>query len=80
MTEEDRKKIEDIMAGITCSKDFTCAASGFETLCTAEDIGFKSHIECLEPDPRQCTFAMAFDSGHLCRCPVRVYLAKELRR
>jgi hypothetical protein len=42
------KKIEEIMDGMKCPKDFRCAESGFEGLCKAEDIGLENHLLCLE--------------------------------
>ena len=48
MKAEVSKKIEEIMAGMKCPKDFRCADSGFERLCRAEDIGLENHLLCFE--------------------------------
>ncbi len=80
MNEADRKKIEEIMAGMKCPKDFKCGKSGFERLCHARDIGIESFLDCLEDNPLSCSFALPFGLGHLCQCPLRVYLAKTLSK
>jgi hypothetical protein len=78
MDEGDRKEIEEIMAGITCPKDFKCAESGFEELCRARNVGLESFLECRDEDPETCSFSTQFGFGHFCQCPVRVHLAKKL--
>ena len=83
MNEEEKKKIEEIIGGLKCSKGFTCAQSGFEGLCKARDIGLKSVLLCLEENPEACEFALysgAWPDGHFCcQCPVRVHLATKVK-
>ena len=80
MKEEIRKNIEEIIDGINCSKDFKCVESGFEKLCKVSDIGIEDSLVCLEcQDLLQCAFAVRYDKMHFCQCPVRVYLAKNLK-
>ena len=78
MTEEDREKIQELMGGMQCPKNFKCADSGFESLCRARDFGLDKFLECLEESPSDCPFALPFGSTHFCQCPLRVYLAKAL--
>jgi len=80
MGEDEREKIEEIMNGLTCPKNFACAQSGFERLCKARDFGLESFLDCLEEKPETCNFALAFGYGYLCQCPLRVYLAKKLKK
>jgi hypothetical protein len=80
MKDEDRKKIEEILAGLQCPKNFKCADGGFERLCKARDIGLKNYLDCLEGNPSACSFALSFGYGYLCCCPLRVYLSKELKK
>ncbi len=80
MKDEDRKKIEEIMAGMQCPKKFKCAEHGFERLCKAKDIGLESYLGCLEENPSSCSFALSFGEGHLCQCPLRVYLFNKLKK
>jgi hypothetical protein len=80
--EKVRKRIGEIIGEMDCPKHFKCAESGFENLCKASDFGDEHHLECLqEPYPR-CEFALHTDSSgkgiRFCRCPLRVYLAREL--
>jgi len=80
MEEEARKKIEELMAGMQCPKNFKCEELGFERLCKARDFGLESYLDCIEENPRDCPFALPFGYGHLCKCPLRVYLAKKLKK
>ncbi len=79
MKDDDRKRIEEIMAGMQCPKDFKCAENGFETLCRSEDRGVDNYLDCLEDDPDACAFSLSFGFGHYCQCPLRVFLAKNLK-
>ena len=79
MTENDKKSIENIIGELGCSKDLRCCKSGLDVLCKARDVGTKSILECLEDDPEECHFSFAlFGYGHLCKCPLRVYIAEQL--
>ncbi|MFC1535204.1 hypothetical protein ACFL7M_17790 [Thermodesulfobacteriota bacterium] len=80
MKEEVRKKIEEIIDGINCPKDFKCVEGGFERLCKTSDIGLEQSLVCLECQQLlQCQFAVKYDKTYFCQCPVRVYLAKNLK-
>jgi len=73
-------KIKEIIGGMKCPKDFICYKSGFEKLCKAEDVGKKSILLCLEENPIDCKFSLPIGSTYYCQCPLRVYLAKNLKR
>lgn len=83
MADEVRRKIKEIMGEMTCPHDFACARSGFNRLCTVEDKGMESFLVCLEcagDAHPPCTFRLSFGYSYYCRCPLRVFLAKELNR
>lgn len=80
MEEHVRKRIEEIIGQMQCAKDFTCAESGFENLCKAKDLGLETFLECMEDDPLHCLFSMSFAHGYFCACPLRVYIAKKLKK
>jgi hypothetical protein len=80
MKDDDRKKIEEILAGMNCPKNFKCADGGFERLCKAEDKGLDNYLVCLEGNPSACSFALSFGFRYFCCCPLRVYLSKELKK
>jgi hypothetical protein len=73
-----KKEIEEIIREFECPKGFRCYKSGFKLLCRARDIGMESFLECLEEAPRSCRFSLPFDIGHLCECPLRIYVSKKL--
>ncbi len=79
MKDEDRRKVEEIMDGMQCTKNFKCAESGFKHLCSSKDFGVENYLDCLEENPSACPFALSFGYSHLCQCPLRVFLAKKLK-
>ena len=80
MEKKLRKTIKKVMARMRCARNFECAESEFDTLCEAEDFGLEHYIECLEPEPLHCSFALCFGAGYLCSCPLRVYVSKNLKK
>ncbi|MFC1845329.1 hypothetical protein ACFLZ5_11165 [Thermodesulfobacteriota bacterium] len=85
MKKEGKKNIEEVLVekivgGMQCPKDFQCTKIGFERLCKAEDIGEESCLECLEKNPLDCPFVIDLRYAKLCRCPLRIYIAKNLEK
>jgi len=74
---ESRQK--KIIKTIQCSKDFKCYESKFKDLCKAKDIGLKSFLLCLE-ETHDCNFSIYFIDEYLCKCPLRVFAAKEMKK
>jgi hypothetical protein len=80
--EQDRKiDVEQIMGQLKCPKDFQCCMSGFKDLCRARSFGLveDSLLVCLEKHPRTCKF-LALERGYLCECPLRIYIARKLKK
>jgi hypothetical protein len=44
MDRKDKKKIEEIIDGLKCPKDFLCYKSKFDSLYIAKDIGMKLNL------------------------------------
>jgi hypothetical protein len=90
ITPEERTKLEEIMHGMKCPKNFKCAMYGFKPLCKVKDVSMgafnrdESTLECLEKDPAACPFASSIQVGnevtYFCQCPLRVYIAKKLKQ
>lgn len=80
MDQDHSKEIERIMGQIECPKGFQCYQSGFETLCKAKAIeGELLKLVCLEAKPLECKF-LSIKRGFICECPLRLYLAKHLKK
>jgi hypothetical protein len=73
------KEIEEILGDLKCPKDFECYKSGLKVLCRAKDIGLEQFLECLEEEPIWCKFSFSFGNSYLCKCPLRVFIAKKLK-
>ena len=80
MEKDNERKIREIIDGLKCPKDFRCYKSGFEYLCKAEDIGQDTFLVCHEKDSAGCKFSVSFGKGHFCKCPLRIYIAKEFNK
>jgi hypothetical protein len=80
MEEDQRKEVEELIGQMQCSKDFRCYQSGLEVRCKAKDIGIELFLECLEENPQKCSFSFRIASTNLCQCPLRVYIAKKLKK
>jgi hypothetical protein len=64
-----------------CPKGFKCTERGFENLCKAKNFGDEQSLQCFEETSPPYPFAGVYDYGFqmgFCRCPLRVYLAKNL--
>ena len=73
-------EIEKIISTIECKKDIKCYESNFENICKAKDIGLKLFLVCLEENPQTCHFSLSFGKEYYCKCPLRIYIAKELKK
>ena len=77
---EHKQRIEQIINTMECRKDFECYKSEFENLSKVRDLGIEGFIECLEKTPQVCNFSIPFGNTHFCKCPLRIYVAKNLNR
>lgn len=80
MNAKHKQKIEEIMGGMKCPKDFKCAKSGFKQLCKSKDFGVEDCLVCLEKEVVPCHFALSFGDECFCQCPLRIYLGKKLKK
>ena len=80
LNEKAKREIQEIMTKMRCPEDFRCYTSGFERLCKARDIGLKLYLQCLEEQPNECNFSFHCGDEFYCSCPLRVYLAKKVRK
>ena len=80
MERDHKQRIEEIIGTMKCPKNFLCYQSGTESLCRARDIGIESFLVCLESNTGRCEFSVSFGNSYFCQCPLRVYIAKKLRK
>jgi len=77
MPEKHKNKTEEFIR--YCPEDCKCYEPGVGVRCKAEDVGLQSFVRCLEKDPKKCSFSVAYAYSYYCKCPVRVYVAKNLK-
>jgi len=80
MKQDPNIKIEEILDGLKCPKNYLCYTSGHEKVCEVKDIGLESFLVCLERNPTGCKFCVKFGGIHFCECPLRIYIAKKLKK
>ena len=80
MEPDHKKEIEKIIREFDCPKGFVCYTSGFDSLCKAEDIGLEPYLACLDERPEECLFLLSYANVHYCDCPLRLYIAKKLKK
>jgi hypothetical protein len=80
MEQDLEKKINEITEKFECPKGFSCYTEGFENLCKAKDIGLHSILECLDKDGPLCLFSINVRDTYYCECPLRVYIARNLKK
>jgi len=74
MKEKHKKKIAELIKTTDCEKGFKCRE--LKNLCKAADYGLPGYAECLEQGT--CQFKVPYGNIVFCRCPVRVYIVKNL--
>ncbi len=77
--EAHKRQIETIVGAMRCPKDFSCCEAGFIDLCKAEDRSLPGYLDCLDEKSKRCVFSLSFGHSRLCKCPLRVYLGKNLK-
>jgi len=80
MEEGYRARITQLIGEIDCPKSFRCVESEFSELCRAMDVGRETYLLCFETEPAACPFSIYFAKACYCRCPLRVYIAKNMKR
>lgn len=60
------RSMEDV---VRCPKDLACCKTG--------RIRADSPLACLSENPQRCVFSSRHMQGYLCKCPVRIYIAKN---
>ena len=78
MDEERLKEIKIIIDKSTCPNGCKCYNIKPDEICKARATDLENLLECLEDDPEQCTFSMAFGGTYFCKCQTRIELAKIL--
>ena len=78
--QDEKEQIEKIIGGLKCQKGFECYKSGFASLCKVKDIGLDSLLICLDGKAQKCKFATSLGDYQICKCPLRLYIAKNLRK
>ena len=68
----------ETLPGQTLLSECQSYKPGLGFSCNALDIGLDSYVRCLAKDI-ECPFSVPYADSIFCKCPPRVYLAKNLR-
>lgn len=75
-----KARIEEITTNMKCRKDFECYKSGFEKLSRVKRLENTDLFQCLEEKSYQCEHSFPFADGYFCKCPLRAYITKHLKK
>jgi hypothetical protein len=67
------------LPGLTLLAECERYEPGVGFACKAIDVGLDSYVRCLEEDS-ECLFSVPCTDSLFCKCPARVYFAKELEK
>lgn len=73
-------QVKEIMAAIECPKDFECYKSGFEKIGKVKNLEAENLCVCLEENAQSCKFSFSYGNVYFCKCPLRLYIAKKLKK
>ena len=80
MEQDLEKELRKAIGDLECPKAFKCCTEGLENISKVRDIGLGSYLECLEENAFACPFSVYFGDSYYCECPLRVYIAKKLKK
>jgi len=80
MEPDHEREIRQLISEFDCPKNFICYKSGFSNLCKAEDIGLEPYLECFDESSKECAFLLSYANVRFCDCPLRLYIAKKLKK
>ena len=80
IAQEHDSKIQEIVGGMQCRRDFECYKSEFENLCQTEIVGDAKLVGCFEENVKSCDYVFSFGKGNICICPLRHYIARNFNR
>lgn len=79
MDERTNREVAELASTMECARGFACVKAGFEGICEVRDIGMAHNLLCLDKQAcQECGFGFSSGLAHLCRCPLRVHVAKSL--
>ena len=78
MDEEKLKQIKAILASSTCPSSCKCYINKQDEICKARTTDLHNLLECLEDNPEDCTFSVAFGGSYFCKCSTRIEIAEIL--
>ena len=78
MDEKKLKQIKQILASSPCPTGCKCYINRQDELCSARTTDLNNLLECLEDNPEDCSFSVAFGGTYFCKCRTRIEIAKIL--
>jgi hypothetical protein len=80
MEQAHLEEIEKIIYGLRLPKNSEYYEPGVGFSCKANDVGLDAYVECLEMYSSTCPFSVSYAHSYYCKCPSRIYIAKELKK
>ena len=77
---EFAKRIEEIKIKMECPKNFECLTSPITNRPKMKDLQMESYVKILGKHPLQCDSLVGFGKSKYCKCPMQVYITKNLKK
>lgn len=80
MGQPQDERMETLIRDTGCDRDIRALLSRPDDHCRAVDVGFDAFLECHHEQPQLCRFARSFGHAFFCRCPLSLYIRREIGR
>ena len=77
---EFAERIEEIKCKMECPKNFDCLTSPIANRPKMKDVQMRSYIKILGKHPLVCDSLVTFANSKYCKCPMQVYITKNLKK
>jgi hypothetical protein len=77
MKQEYVQRVQELLKD--CPKGLKISKTEFAIPCKTKSVGLHTFFECLEKNPYICRSHLRFGDLSLCKCPIRISIADELK-
>ena len=74
------ERLEALVRETGCNKDLRSLVSKPGEYCDCRDTELKGFLECRHEHPQGCKYMLPFGYGFFCKCPLALYLYREMKK
>jgi len=80
MERKEDERLEALVRETGCKKDIGSLMSKPRDYCDCLDTGLRGFLECRREHPELCKYVFPFGHGFFCKCPLALYLFREMEK